>query len=190
MSRKQVLGRNIGVVQNIKDRIQSSVPVAHMHGYQSRCIAQKTCPAGCGCQRDQLLAARIGASVVGYRHLNADHRRNQDDITLYTSGECGRRITVGAGQGIHRHSLFGQGTGLGHQVLDTSRHAVGSQKSYYGGNTVFEKLAELGFRDTGCRSLLSAASGDMHMQVNIRRNNGFSFQVIGLHPRKALVPLN
>ena len=73
---------------------------------------RETGSAGCGSQGDQLFPARIGASVVRYSYLHTDHRRNQDDIALYASGQGGRRVTVGAGQCIHGHAFLGQGTGL------------------------------------------------------------------------------
>jgi len=100
------------MIQNIEYRIQSSLSVTHMHSHQPRCVAEQTGSAGCGSQGDQLFPARIGASVVRYSYLHTDHRRNQDDIALYASGQGGRRVTVGAGQCIHGHAFLGQGTGL------------------------------------------------------------------------------
>ena len=128
--------------------------------------------------------------MVRYRYLHTDHRRNQDDIALYTSGQGGRRVTIGTGQSVHGHALFGQGASFCDQIFHTAGYAIGSQKSDYRGNTIFEEFTELGFRYTGCRTLLSAAACDMHVHVNVSRNNGLSLQIIGFHSRKSLISLN
>ena len=42
----------------------------------------------------------------------------------------------------------------------------------------------------GSLPLLSAAACDMHVHVNVSRNNGLSLQIIGFHSRKSLISLN
>lgn len=80
--------------------------------------------------------------MVRYRYLHTDHRWNQDDIALYTSGQGGRRVTIGTGQSVHGHALFGQGASFCDQIFHTAGYAIGSQKSDYRGNTIFEEYQQ------------------------------------------------
>ena len=125
--------------------------------------------------------------MIGYCYLYTDHRRNQNDVALHAAGQGGRRIAVGAGQGVDSHALFSQGAGLCNQVFHAAGYAIGSEQSDYRGDSVLEKFAELRFRHTGSRSLLTAASGDVYVHINVSRCKDFSFQVIGFHSRKPLI---
>ena len=125
--------------------------------------------------------------MIGYRDLHTDHRRDQDDIPLDTAGDRRRRVAVGRGQCIHRHAFLVQCTGLRHQVLEASRDAVCAQKPDDGGDAVLKKGAEGRLRYAGCRSLFSAATGDMDMQIDVGRHEGFSREIIDLDIRKVII---
>ena len=80
-----------------------------------------------------------------------------------------------------------QCTGLRHQVLEASRDAVRTQQSDDGGDAVLKKGAEGRLRYAGCRSLLSATTGDMDMQIDVGRHEGLSREIIDLDIWKSLI---
>ena len=177
VGRQEVLDGHVGVIQGVEDGLKGGVSGSHVHGDQAGLSAEQSASSGVGGKADQFLAGGVAAPVVGDGELYADDGIEHHDVLFHGAGHGHGRISVGAGQAVGGDAFVIEGSGLGHQVLDAPGDAVGAQKAQNGGDSVGGEGGEVGFGDPGRRALLSAASGDMDVHVDVSGKELSSFKI-------------